>query len=65
MHGLTKVKESVKDLWYNFLQKYLTHFMPLISFDTPWKHQKTGCLLMFSGGIKRSVAWNGLTCFSS
>ena len=24
----------------------LTHFMPLISFDTPWKHQKT-----FSGGI--------------
>ena len=27
----------------------LIHFMPLISFDTPWKHQKT-----FSGGIDLS-----------
>ena len=27
--------------------------MPLISFDTPWKHQKTGGFMMFSGGIKR------------
>ena len=26
--------------------------MPLISFDTPWKHQKTG-FLMFLGGIKK------------
>ena len=33
--------------------KYLTHFVPLISFDTPWKHQKTRSFLMFSGGIKR------------
>ena len=37
-------------------QKYsfkLTHFMPMISFDTPWKHQKTRGFLMFSGSIKR------------
>ena len=27
--------------------------MPLISFDTPWKHQKTRGFMMFSGGIKR------------
>ena len=31
----------------------LIHFMPLISFDTPWKHQKTSGFLMFSGGMKR------------
>ena len=33
----------------------LTHFMPLIFFDTPppRKHQKTSGFLMFSGGIKR------------
>ena len=31
---------------------FLTHLMPLISFDTPWKHQKTSGFL-FSGGIKR------------
>ena len=31
----------------------LTHFMPLISFDTLWKHQKTSGFLMFSAGIKR------------
>ena len=33
-------------------QSFLTHFMPLISFDTPWKHQKARNFLMFSGGIK-------------
>ena len=27
--------------------------MPMISFDTPWKHKKTCGFLMFSGGIKR------------
>ena len=31
----------------------LTHFIPLISFDTPWKHQKTRGFRMFSGAIKR------------
>ena len=31
----------------------ISHFMPLTSFDTPWKHQKTSGFLMFSGGIKR------------
>ena len=31
----------------------LTHFMPLVSFDTPWKHQQARGFLMFSGGIER------------
>ena len=31
----------------------LTHFMPLVSFYTAWKHQKTSGFLMFSGGIER------------
>ena len=31
-----------------------THFMPLISFYTPWKHQKTIAFLMFSEGIKKT-----------
>ena len=35
------------------LPTLLTHFMPLISFDTLWKHQKTRGFLMFSEGIKR------------
>ena len=39
-----------------YLIVFLTHFMPLISFDTPWKHQKTRGFLMFSGYIKR-VKW--------
>ena len=42
---------------------HLTHFMPLISFDTPWKQARE--ILWFSdvfrGYQKRSVAWNGLT----
>ena len=33
---------------------HLAHFMPLISFDTPWKHQLGSGFLMFSGGIKET-----------
>ena len=32
----------------------LTHFMPLVSFDTPSKHQKTRGFQMFSGVIERN-----------
>ena len=37
----------------------LTHFMPLVSFYTPWKHQKTIGFLMFSAGLERdsSMKW--------
>ena len=31
----------------------LSHYMPLFSFYTSWKHQKTRGFLMFSGGIER------------
>ena len=44
-------------------ENHLTHVTPLISFDTPWK-QKTKGFLMFSGGIKKDLAWNGLICIS-
>ena len=30
----------------------LTHVMPLVSFDNPWKHQKTKDFLMFSKGYE-------------
>ena len=33
--------------------KLLIHFRPLISFYTPYKHQKTKAFLMFSKGIER------------
>ena len=35
------------------LQKTLTHVMPLISFYTPWKRQKTYGFMMISGGVER------------
>ena len=41
---------SFKSDWDIIAKPSLTHFMPLVSFDTPWKHQKP-------------VAWNGLTPF--
>ena len=31
----------------------LTHFMQLVSFYTPWKHEETSGFLIFSGGIER------------
>ena len=36
-----------------FEKTYLTHFLLLVSFDTPWKYQKTKVFLMFSVGIER------------
>ena len=39
---------------------FLTHFMSLFSFYTPWKYQKTSD---FRGDRKRQVAWNGLMKF--
>ena len=38
---------------------FLTHFLPLISFNTPWNIRKP-VPLMFSGGIERwhEMAWN-------
>ena len=41
----------------------LTHFMQLVSFYTPLKHQKVRIFIVFTGHRKRSVAWNGLGCF--
>ena len=38
-----------------FIQRIviITHIKPLLSFFTPWKHEKTVGFLMSSGGIKR------------
>ena len=33
--------------------RIFSHFMPLVYFATPWKHQKAFRFLMFSGGIER------------
>ena len=39
--------------WQSQLDKiFLTHFMPLISFDIPWKHRKSSGFFMFSGVLK-------------
>ena len=50
---------SRRKLYVNIVNG-LTNFTPLISFYTPWKHQRTFGFL-FSGGYgKRPVVWNGL-----
>ena len=49
---------NISQKWVNVSNKNvraewdLTHFQPLFHFYTPWKHQKTGRFLMFSGGIE-------------
>ena len=52
-------------LWISTFWKYLTHFILLVSFYAPWKHEKTRGLMMFSEGIKRDqcyeMAWNLLS----
>ena len=39
---------------------FSAHFIPLVSFYTLWKHQKTSGFLMFSGGIGRDLKRLGL-----
>ena len=49
-----KFEQKMYHKFKNLMSKeILTHFMPLISFDNPWKHQKTSDFLIFSRGIKR------------
>ena len=38
----------------------LTHFMPLVFYDTHWKHRKSEVFWCFQGYRKRPVVWNGL-----
>ena len=44
----------------SFGLKHLTHFISLVPFWTPWKHQKTLGFPVFKGYRKRPLAWNGL-----
>ena len=45
----------------------LTRFWPILSFYTPWKHQKTFSFLVFSRGLKwehgPEICWIILKCF--
>ena len=42
-----------KRLLQSYINLGLTHFMPLVSLNTPLKYQKTRGFLIFSGGIAR------------
>ena len=59
MWTVKKFMECVLNRWMVLLNQHfwntmqLTHFMPLISFYIPWKHQKISGFLMFSGDIER------------
>ena len=50
--------------WSWFFQKFSTHFKLVISFDTPWKHQKPSGFLMFQGVSKEitSMKWVNTLC---
>ena len=52
-HSLTEEIRLYSSLTLYRLWDSVKYFMPLISFDTPWKHQKTKGFLIFSEGIKR------------
>ena len=52
---VTLLKQLGSNKRFQFLIKtlikyFLTHFMPLVSFYTPWKYRKTFSFLMLSGG---------------
>ena len=59
--------------WKTLFPIFSTHFRPLVSSYTPWKHQETRGFLMFSEDIKRDqwhemsskVSWIFMICFLS
>ena len=66
------IKKMILNTWKNIKNlkplthakshaSYLTYFTPLVSFFTPWKHQKISGFLMFSGGITWWDQWHNLS----
>ena len=52
-HGIC-FKKVAGFLWLLLsIENGLTHFISPVSFNSPWKHQKTSDFLMFSSSIKR------------
>ena len=63
-----EVREVCRNKWCDVSSKFIiqslfclvnvssssTHFIPLVSFNTSWKHQKISGFIMFSGGIERN-----------
>ena len=39
--------------WFTSIVLLLIHFIVLVSFYAPWKHQQSSGFLIFSGGIER------------
>ena len=59
--GRNRLKHLLrKKTLYKRPKQMLTHFMPLVSFYTPWKYQKAIGFLMFSGCIERDQ-WNEMS----
>ena len=50
-----KILQNVAEpiLCRTFARSYLIHFMSLVSFYTPWKHQKSSVFLTFWGVVER------------
>ena len=61
-HGIC-FKKVAGVLWLLLsIENGLTHFISPVSFNSPWKHQKTSDFLMFSSSISsisRPVTWIG------
>ena len=61
LSSFNNIKVNLNDYIHILMISVLIHFMPLVSFYTPWKHQKTRCFVMFLGGNrKKLVVWNEL-----
>ena len=45
---------ATREVGFSFISCHcLTHFMPVVSFYTSWKHQKTRGFLMLPGGLEK------------
>ena len=68
--NIPTIKKPNSNFSSRFFEIFSTHSMLLVSFYTPWKHQKTSGFLMFSRGVEKtsgikSVNLNWLFVFFS
>ena len=49
------LQKTLLEFMFSWVSTYVTHFRPIVSFDTSWKYQKISPVLIFPGSKKQNI----------
>ena len=49
------LQRTLLEFMFSWVSTYVTHFRPIVSFDTSWKYQKISLVLIFPGSKKQNI----------